>query len=56
MCLQHLLKPNYDVVKRWVNEAQEAVSSDNNMVQVRTYCKTKKAKISVFDNLPNLLG
>ncbi|XP_031562648.1 coatomer subunit gamma-2-like [Actinia tenebrosa] len=29
----HLLKPNYDVVKRWVNEAQEAVSSDNNMVQ-----------------------
>lgn len=29
----HLLKPNYDVVKRWVNEAQEAVSSDNIMVQ-----------------------
>lgn len=32
--LQHLMKPNYDVVKRWVNEAQEAVSSDNTMVQV----------------------
>ncbi|XP_066913900.1 coatomer subunit gamma-2-like [Clytia hemisphaerica] len=29
----HLLKPNFDVVKRWVNEAQEAVSSDNVMVQ-----------------------
>ena len=28
------MKPNYDVVKRWVNEAQEAVSSDNTMVQV----------------------
>ncbi|KAK2553926.1 Coatomer subunit gamma-2 [Acropora cervicornis] len=29
----HLMKPNYDVVKRWVNEAQEAVSNDNTMVQ-----------------------
>jgi len=29
----HLLKPNFDVVKRWVNEASEAVSSDNIMVQ-----------------------
>ena len=29
------MKPNYDVVKRWVNEAQEAVSSDNTMVQVQ---------------------
>ncbi|XP_002154548.2 coatomer subunit gamma-2 isoform X1 [Hydra vulgaris] len=29
----HLLKPNFDVVKRWVNEAQEAVSNDNVMVQ-----------------------
>ena len=28
------MKPNYDVVKRSVNEAQEAVSSDNTMVQV----------------------
>ena len=32
------MKPNYDVVKRWVNEAQEAVSSDNTMVQVRKMC------------------
>jgi len=34
MPFKHLMKPNYDVVKRWVNEAQEAVSSDNTMVQV----------------------
>jgi len=33
--MQHLAKVNPDVVKRWVNEAQEAVSSDNVMVQVR---------------------
>ncbi|XP_070557647.1 coatomer subunit gamma-2-like [Ptychodera flava] len=29
----HLMKTSYDVVKRWVNEATEAVSSDNVMVQ-----------------------
>ncbi|CAO2605798.1 Coatomer subunit gamma-1 [Lemmus lemmus] len=29
----HLLKCSFDVVKRWVNEAQEAASSDNIMVQ-----------------------
>jgi len=29
----HLSKQNPDVVKRWVNEAQEAVNSDNIMVQ-----------------------
>ncbi|XP_042195582.1 coatomer subunit gamma-1 isoform X2 [Callorhinchus milii] len=29
----HLLKSSFDVVKRWVNEAQEAASSDNIMVQ-----------------------
>ncbi|XP_043934356.1 coatomer subunit gamma-1 [Protopterus annectens] len=29
----HLLKMSFDVVKRWVNEAQEAASSDNIMVQ-----------------------
>ncbi|XP_075039710.1 coatomer subunit gamma-1 [Mixophyes fleayi] len=29
----HLLKTSFDVVKRWVNEAQEAASSDNVMVQ-----------------------
>lgn len=31
---QHMVKMSYDVVKRWVNEAQEAASSDNIMVQV----------------------
>uniref|UniRef100_A0A8C8DRH5 Coatomer subunit gamma n=1 Tax=Oryzias sinensis TaxID=183150 RepID=A0A8C8DRH5_9TELE len=31
--LQHMVKMSYDVVKRWVNEAQEAASSDNIMVQ-----------------------
>lgn len=30
---QHLSRGSADVVKRWVNEAQEAVSSDNVMVQ-----------------------
>lgn len=29
-----MVKMSYDVVKRWVNEAQEAASSDNIMVQV----------------------
>ncbi|KAG8138512.1 putative Coatomer subunit gamma protein [Naja naja] len=29
----HMMKVNYDVVKRWINEAQEAASSDNVMVQ-----------------------
>ncbi|KAK7896303.1 hypothetical protein WMY93_021628 [Mugilogobius chulae] len=29
----HMVKGSYDVVKRWVNEAQEAASSDNIMVQ-----------------------
>jgi len=29
----HLLQPNYDVVKRWVNEAQETLSHENVMVQ-----------------------
>ncbi|XP_054713331.1 coatomer subunit gamma-2-like isoform X2 [Uloborus diversus] len=29
----HLMKSSPDVVKRWVNEAQEAVNSDNVMVQ-----------------------
>lgn len=31
---QHLSKGSQEVIKRWVNEAQEAVSSDNIMVQV----------------------
>ncbi|XP_023774680.1 LOW QUALITY PROTEIN: coatomer subunit gamma-2 [Cyanistes caeruleus] len=30
----HMMKISYDVVKRWINEAQEAASSDNIMVQV----------------------
>lgn len=34
LCVQHMVKMSYDVVKRWVNEAQEAASSDNIMVQV----------------------
>uniref|UniRef100_A0A646QGL4 Coatomer subunit gamma n=1 Tax=Hemiscolopendra marginata TaxID=943146 RepID=A0A646QGL4_9MYRI len=29
----HLMKTSSDIVKRWVNEAQEAVNSDNIMVQ-----------------------
>ncbi|NXI89451.1 COPG2 protein, partial [Psophia crepitans] len=29
----HMMKISYDVVKRWINEAQEAASSDNVMVQ-----------------------
>uniref|UniRef100_A0A8D0G8K2 Coatomer subunit gamma n=1 Tax=Sphenodon punctatus TaxID=8508 RepID=A0A8D0G8K2_SPHPU len=29
----HMKKISYDVVKRWINEAQEAASSDNIMVQ-----------------------
>ncbi|OZC07543.1 coatomer subunit gamma family protein [Onchocerca flexuosa] len=29
----HLLRKNPEVVRRWANEVQEAVSSDNNMVQ-----------------------
>ncbi|XP_065531700.1 coatomer subunit gamma-2 isoform X1 [Lathamus discolor] len=29
----HMMKISYDIVKRWINEAQEAASSDNIMVQ-----------------------
>ena len=31
--MQHLCKTSMDVTKRWVNEAQEAVNTDNVMVQ-----------------------
>jgi len=31
----HLMKQGPDVVKRWLNEVQNAASSDNVMVQVR---------------------
>jgi len=34
--IKHLLKKNPEIVRRWVNEVQEAVSSDHPMVQVRT--------------------
>uniref|UniRef100_A0A2K5LN39 Coatomer subunit gamma n=1 Tax=Cercocebus atys TaxID=9531 RepID=A0A2K5LN39_CERAT len=33
LSVEHLLKCSFDVVKHWVNEAQEAASSDNIMVQ-----------------------
>lgn len=59
---------SYDVVKRWVNEAQEAASSDNIMVQVgKTRACWKKVKRfsdswrksyppnSVLSPLPSLL-
>jgi len=29
----HLLKKSPDIIRRWVNEVQEAVSSENHMVQ-----------------------
>lgn len=41
ICVQHMVKMSYDVVKRWVNEAQEAASSDNIMVQVDGACHRK---------------
>uniref|UniRef100_A0A452QGW4 Coatomer subunit gamma n=1 Tax=Ursus americanus TaxID=9643 RepID=A0A452QGW4_URSAM len=34
----HMMKISHDVVKRWVNEAQEAASSDNIMVQLYVHC------------------
>uniref|UniRef100_A0A8C9FMZ3 Coatomer subunit gamma-2 n=1 Tax=Pavo cristatus TaxID=9049 RepID=A0A8C9FMZ3_PAVCR len=45
----HMMKISYDVVKRWINEAQEAASSDNIMVQLyvnQSYGKKKKALAS----------
>lgn len=41
LCVQHMVKMSYDVVKRWVNEAQEAASSDNIMVQVDSTLHSK---------------
>uniref|UniRef100_A0A8K9XNZ1 Coatomer subunit gamma n=1 Tax=Oncorhynchus mykiss TaxID=8022 RepID=A0A8K9XNZ1_ONCMY len=43
----HMVKMSYDVVKRWVNEAQEAASSDNIMVQTTIY-HTKQLQLSVI--------
>lgn len=37
----HLMKQGPEVVKRWVNEVQEAVNSDNVMVQVKINEKKK---------------
>ena len=39
IAFQHLSKNSQDVTKRWVNEAQEAVNSDNIMVQVGELCR-----------------
>lgn len=36
------MKTSPDVVKRWVNEAQEAVNSDNMMVQVSIFALCSK--------------
>lgn len=59
-----MVKMSYDVVKRWVNEAQEAASSDNIMVQVGVTNKSffvvflkKKRVLSVhFDVQYHALG
>lgn len=43
-----MVKMSYDVVKRWVNEAQEAASSDNIMVQVGgTPCRKTPCRVCV---------
>lgn len=48
---QHLSKTSLDVTKRWVNEAQEAVNSDNVMVQYHAlgllYHIRKRDKLAV---------
>eukprot|EP00118_Oscarella_pearsei_P025200 m.307724 g.307724 ORF g.307724 m.307724 type:complete len:877 (+) comp42710_c0_seq1:41-2671(+) len=47
----HLMKPGFDVVKRWVNEAQQAVTSDNIMVQYHAlgllYHVKKKDRLAI---------
>ena len=48
--LQHLAKVSPDVVKRWVNEAQEAVSSDNVMVQVTLDMWEVEKRINLYKN------
>ena len=51
----HLLQENYDVVKRWVNEAQETLSHDNVMVQYHGFGllyhikKTDRLAVSIRD-------
>lgn len=63
-----MVKMSYDVVKRWVNEAQEAASSDNIMVQVCVtlsktsftfavhvcVCTSVCASVSVYHDVPLL--
>lgn len=45
-----MVKMSYDVVKRWVNEAQEAASSDNIMVQVSSTDYVKAFEIHAVVN------
>lgn len=52
VCLQHLcVRGSTEIVKRWVNETQEAVSSDNVMVQYHAmgllYHIRKKDRLAV---------
>ena len=52
LCVQHLcVKGSTEIVKRWVNETQEAVSSDNMMVQYHAmgllYHIKKKDRLAV---------
>lgn len=44
-----MVKMSYDVVKRWVNEAQEAASSDNIMVQVVNKDMNIDLEIDIYD-------
>jgi len=46
-CWQMLARQNNDVVKRWVNEAQEAVNSDNIMVQVSEQLRLLTDKVQL---------
>eukprot|EP01137_Pigoraptor_chileana_P009086 Opistho-2@56821 len=54
-----LLKDNFDVVKRWVNEIQEALQSKSNMVQYHAlgllYHLKQKDKLAVSKMLASLM-
>lgn len=50
-----MVKMSYDVVKRWVNEAQEAASSDNIMVQVENKDMGIDLEIHICDVYNHLL-
>ena len=43
------MKPGVDLVKRWVNEAQQAVLSDNVMVQVCLAVRCVGVEMCGFD-------